>query len=550
MFSTEMRGAGAPVEIAAIAVAATNLLHQTMLYTPVVGPALLAIGGAGCYRQANKVRNGRGSLMIRVVIGVVTVIVLVAAIAVVRTLTLSPPSAFTLPAAAPVVADSRAVAQHLGAAVRFKTISYGGGQREAEKDEALGQFRDWMVKTYPNFNKVAKREVIGQSVVYTWPGRNAGLKPILLMAHMDVVPVVPGTERSWSHAPFSGDVGGGYVWGRGAIDDKGSLVMILEAAERLAEEGVAPERTIMFAFGQDEEVGGRDGNAVIAKTLAARGIHFFFVLDEGGAIVDEPFAGVQKPIAFVAVEEKGYLSLVLVAHGEGGHSSRPTRDMAIVRLADAVLKVINHPFASGLDSVQREKLGVIAPYVPFGQRLLLANLWLTGPIVDRFIALNPEGEARLRTTIAPTMIQGGVKDNVLPPEARATINFRLHPRDTIAGVVEHVRKAIDDPKVDVVVLNESQEEASPIADIQGPAYQYLVAQIRDSFNGIPVAPDMTTGATDSRYYAGMADAVFRLDPFHFGQGDLSRVHGTNERLAIRDLAPAVGFYMRLIENAK
>ena len=188
--------------------------------------------------------------------------------------------------------------------------------------------------------------------------------------------------------------------------------------------------------------------------------------------------------------------------------------------------------------------------MPFGQRLLLANLWLAGPIVDRFIALNPEGEARLRTTIAPTMIQGGVKDNVLPPEARATINFRLHPRDTIAGVVEHVRKAIDDPKVDVVVLNESQEEASPIADIHGPAYQYLVAQIRNSFNGIPVAPDMTTGATDSRYYAGMADAVFRLDPFHFGQGDLSRVHGTNERLAIRDLAPAVGFYMRLIENAK
>ena len=488
--------------------------------------------------------------MKRIVIGVVTVIVLVAAIAVVRTFLIANPEASTQPTLPAIAVDARAVAQHLGAAVRFRTVSYGGGQHEAEKDAALGQLRDWMVKTYPNFNKAAKREVIGQSVVYTWPGKNSALKPILLMAHMDVVPVVPGTEQSWSHAPFSGDVAGGYVWGRGAIDDKGCLVMILEAAERLARQGITPERTIMFAFGQDEEVGGGQGNGVVAKTLASRGIHFFFVLDEGGAIVDEPFAGVQKPIAFVAVEEKGYLSLVLVAHGEGGHSSRPTRDMAIVRLADAVLKVVDHPFASGLDSVEREKLGVVAPYVPFPQRLLLANLWLTEPIVDRFIALNPEGEARLHTTIAPTMIQGGVKDNVLPPEARATVNFRLHPRDTIASAVEHVRKAIDDPKVDVVVLNESQEEASPIADIHGAAYQYLAAQIQDSFNGIPVAPDMTTGATDSRYYAGMADAVFRLDPFHFGPGDLSRVHGTNERLAIRDLAPAVGFYMRLMENAK
>jgi carboxypeptidase PM20D1 len=487
--------------------------------------------------------------MKRIVIGVVAIIVLVAAIAVIRTLLVAKPQAATQ--ASPAIAvDARAVAQHLGAAVRFRTVSYGGGAHEADKNAALAQFRDWMVKTYPNFNKVAKRELIGQSVVYTWPGKNAALKPILLMAHMDVVPVVPGTEQSWSHAPFSGDVGGGYVWGRGAIDDKGSLVMLLEAAERLANAGVTPERTIMFAFGQDEEVGGVAGNAVIAKTLAARGIHFFFVLDEGGAIVDEPFAGVEKPIAFVAVEEKGYLSLELVAHGEGGHSSRPTRDMAIVRLADAVLKVVNHPFASGLDDVLREKLGVIAPYVPFPQRLLLANLWLTGPIVDRFIALNPEGEARLHTTIAPTIIQGGVKDNVLPPEARATINFRLHPRDTIAGVIEHVRKAIDDPKVDVIAMNETQEEASPVSDIHGAAYRYLVAQIQGAFNGIPVAPDMTTGATDSRYYAGMADAVFRLDPFHFGPGDLSRVHGTNERLAIRDLAPAVGFYMRLIQNAK
>jgi len=509
----------------------------------------MAIKGAGCYRQADKVRNGRGIFMKRIVIGVIAAIFLVAAVAVVRTLVTTAPKSQAQ--AAPAIGmDPRVLAQHLGQAVRFKTISYGGGAHEADKTAALVSLRDWMVKTYPHFNKIAKRELLGRSVVYTWPGKNPSLKPILLMAHMDVVPVVPGTERSWAHAPFSGDVASGFVWGRGAIDDKGSLVMLLEAAERLARSGVQPERTVMFAFGEDEEVGGNAGNAVIAKTLAARGVHFFFVLDEGDAIVDEPFPGVQKPIAFVAVVEKGYLSLELVAHGEGGHSSRPMHDMAIVRLAGAVLKVVDHPFASGLDQIQREKLSVVAPYAPFPQRLLLANLWLTEPIVDRFFLTTPEDEARLHTTIAPTIIEGGIKDNVLPPEARATINFRLHPRDTIASVVEHVRRAIDDPKVDVIVLNESKEEASPVADIHGEAYRYLVTQIKGSFNDMPVAPDMTTGATDSRYYAGMSDAVFRLDPFHFGPGDLGRVHGTNERLAIRDLAPAVSFYMRLIENAK
>jgi carboxypeptidase PM20D1 len=490
-----------------------------------------------------------GEMMSRIAGGAALAVLLVAAIAIVRTLLLSNPAP-AAPAAAPIAVDSRSVAQHLGAAVRFRTVSYGGSAHEAEKDAALDALRGWMAKTYPSFHKAAAKELIGKSLLFTWKGKKPALAPILLMAHMDVVPVVPGTERSWSHGPFSGDVAGGYVWGRGSIDDKGSLVMILEAAERLAKIGFVPDRTIMFAFGQDEEVGGAQGNAVIADTLAKRGVHFFFVLDEGGVIVDEPFPGMQHPIAFVAVAEKGYLSLELVAHGEGGHSSRPTHDMAIVRLAEAVLKVVNHPFASGLDDIQRAKLSIIAAYAPLPERFLLANLWLTEPIVDRLVEANPEGAARLHTTIAPTIIAGGVKDNVLPPEAAATINFRLHPRDTVAGVIEHVRKAVDDPKVDVIALNETKSPASKVADIDGEAYRYLVAQIRESFSGIPVAPDVTTGATDSRHYLPIADAVFRLDPFHFGPDDLGRVHGTNERLAVRDLAPAVGFYMRLMENAK
>ncbi len=494
-------------------------------------------------------RQWAGNFMKRFLIGVAAAIVVIMAVALARTLMLAPPAPGA-PSAPPIAVDARSVAQHLGAAVRFQTVSYGGGVREAEKNAALDAMRAWMARTYPNFHKAAKRELVGKSLLFTWKGANPGLTPILLMAHMDVVPVVPGTEKSWSHGPFAGDVAGGYVWGRGSIDDKGPLVMILEASERLAKSGFTPQRTIMFAFGQDEEVGGAQGNAVIADMLGRRGVRLDFVLDEGGAIVEEPFPGVERPVAFVAVAEKGYLSLELVAHGEGGHSSRPSHDLAVVRLAEAIIKVEDHPFASGLDAIQREKLGVLAPFVPFPQRLLLANLWLCEPLVDRLVEIEPDGAARLHTTIAPTMIAGGVKDNVLPPEVRATINFRLHPRDTIESVIEHVRKAVDDPKVDVIALGETKAEASKVADIHGAAYKFLADQIQSSFGNIPVAPDTTTGATDSRHYLPIADAVFHLDPFRFGPDDLMRVHGTNERLAVRDLAPAVAFYMRLIENAK
>ncbi|HEY5337742.1 MAG TPA: M20 family peptidase [Rhizomicrobium sp.] len=487
--------------------------------------------------------------MKRIIFGVVALVVIIAAIVLIRTVTIAVPAPLTA-GAPPISVNSMEVAQHLAAAVRFKTISYGGGAHEDDKNAQLDALRSWMEQTYPYFHRVATREVIGKSLLFTWKGKNPNEAPILLMAHMDVVPVVPGTEKDWAHAPFSGDIAGGFVWGRGSIDDKGCLITILDAAERLAHDGFTPERTIMFAFGQDEEVGGSAGNANVAKVLMARHTHLSWVLDEGGAILDEPFPGVQQPVAVVAVAEKGYLTLQIVAHGTGGHSSRPSHDMAILRLSDAVEKVVGHPFSSGLDAIQREKFSVLAPTMPFFQRMLLANLWLTAPIVTRMLEDQTEMAARLHTTIAPTMISGGVKDNVLPPTATATINFRLHQRDTIQGVIEHVRKAINDPRVDVNALNETQSEASKVSDLHDANGKYLVAAIEDSFGGIAVAPDITTGATDSRHYLPIADDVFRLDPFHMGPDDLGRVHGTNERLAIGDLGPAVGFYMRLMQNLK
>ena len=478
---------------------------------------------------------------------VLAVVLIFSGVVIVRTVTLSAPA--VPEAAPPIPVDTNVAARHLSEAIRLQTVSYGDGNREKEKSAALEDMRRWMEQSYPNFHEAAGPEKFNQSLLFTWIGRNPNLPPVLLMAHMDVVPVVPGTERDWTHAPFSGDIAGGFVWGRGAIDDKGQLVAILEAAEHLAASGFQPDRTIMFAFGEDEEVGGGKGNAVIAKSLQSRGTHFAWVLDEGSSVLSEPFPGVRHPVALIATGEKGFLTLQLTAHGLGGHAARPSDNLAVVRLSSAILNVTSRPFASDLDDIQRAKLAVLAPFAPLAERLVLTNLWLTKPLVIRGMAQNPESAATLHTTISPTMLSAGVKENVIPPTAQAVINFRLHPRDNIQSVTDHVRDAIGNSGVDVSEREETISEASKVVDRDSPAFATISNAVSETF-GVPVAPEIMTGATDSRHYLPIADAVLRFRPFHTEPSDVARVHGTNERLAVSDLAPAIGFYTRLIQGAK
>ena len=483
----------------------------------------------------------------RILLGLSGAVLILAAIVLTRALTVSAPR---IPEAAPPVpVDANFAARHLSEAIRFQTVSYGDGVKENEKHAALEAMRSWMEQTYPNFHEAAGPEKFNDSLLFTWIGRNPNLPPVLLMAHMDVVPVVPGTEKDWEHSPFAGDLAGGFVWGRGAIDDKGQLIAILEAAERLAGSGFQPERTIMFAFGQDEEVGGSKGNGAIAQALRQRGTHFAWVLDEGSSVLSEPFPGIRRQVAMIATGEKGFLTLELTAHGLGGHAARPSDDLAVARLSSAILNVTSHPFASDLDDIQRSKLAVLAPFAPLGERIVLTNLWLTEPLVIRSMSSNPESAATLHTTISPTMLNAGIKENVLPPTAQAIINFRLHPRDSIRSVTDHVRDAIGDSKVDVAEREETVSEASKVVATSSPAFTAIAQAVGETF-GVPVAPEIMTGATDSRHYLAIADAVLRFRPFHTGPSDGARVHGTNERLAIADLGPAIGFYTRLIQQSK
>jgi carboxypeptidase PM20D1 len=485
--------------------------------------------------------------MKRVLAGIAAVILILAGLVVIRAIQAAAPEASANETPQPPGADSNIVAAHLAQAIKFETVSYGDGVKEKERNAAIMRFREWMDATYPYIFEAAPQELIGESLLFTWRGTNPNLAPVLLMAHMDVVPVVPGTEKDWAHAPFSGDIADGFVWGRGAIDNKSAVIAILEAGERIAQSGYQPTRTIMFAFGQDEEVGGAGGNGEIAKALKERGVRLAWVLDEGSPILNMPYPGLRKPMAMVGVGEKGYLTLELIAHGTGGHSARPTKDLALARLATAINKVVGTPFVSDLDEIQQAKLSLLTPLVPFTDRLALANLWLLKPLVIGNLSAEPMTAAVLHTTISPTMLEAGVKDNVIPPVARAKINFRPHQRDSIESVVAHVKAAIGDPRVDIVEGTEFRHEASKLVASGDPAYVYITRKIRESF-AVPVAPELMTGATDSTHYLDIADAILRFRPFPAEPDDLIRVHGTNERIAVESLGAAVGFYMRLMRD--
>lgn len=362
------------------------------------------------------------------------------------------------------------------------------------------------------------------------------------------MPVESGTEERWSHPPFAGTIADGFVWGRGAIDDKGRLVATFEALESLLAEGHRPRRPVLFAVGHDEEVGGMRGARRIAALLAERKARPFLVLDEGSAVLEDLVPGLAEPAALVGLAEKGYLSLELVAAGAEGHASMPPAETAALVLARALDRLAARPFAARVDGPARQLLEALAPRLGPARRLALRHLWLTEPLVRRRLERTPGTNALLRTTVAPTMLEGSGKDNVLPARARAVVNVRIHPRDSIERVLAHVRRAIADPRVEIRPYGGFESEPGPVSPASGPAWELLAATIGAEFPEAAIAPSLVVVATDSRHYSGLGGPVYRFAPFRLAPGDLERIHGTDERVAVDALARAIGFYRRLIRS--
>jgi carboxypeptidase PM20D1 len=442
--------------------------------------------------------------------------------------------------------DPSKAAEHLAAAIRFKTVSH---QDPSEDDRTqFAALRSFLERTYPKVHRSLARELVnGDGLLYTWKGTDGSAKPVLLMAHQDVVPIEPGTEAAWTHPPFDGVIADGFVWGRGAIDDKGSLIFLMEAAESLLGEGFRPRETTYIASGFDEEVGGFEGAKKIAALLEGRGVHLGYVLDEGRSVTQGVIPDVTEPIASIGIAEKGYLSLELTIEMEGGHSSRPPAETSIGVLAAAIDRVEHRQMPARLSGAPRRELQMLAPYMPAARRWALSNLWLFGPFVVRTLASNPTTNAVVRTTTAPTIFQAGVKENVLPSKARAVVNFRILQGDSVASVIAHVREVVDDERIKVTKLERTLSEPSPESSTEVPAYRLLQRTIHEVYpDAAVIAPSLVVGATDSRHFAAVADDVYRFMPLRIGPADLKRVHGTDERFEVRQIGPAVDFYRRLL----
>lgn len=453
----------------------------------------------------------------------------------------------TVPPAPELELDRKILAERLSGAIRFPSVSHENP--EDRDDKAFDDLRAYLEQTYPHLHETLARELIsGHTLLYTWRGGDPSLAPVLLLAHQDVVPVDPGTEETWDQPPFSGNVVEGHVWGRGALDNKQNLIGLLEAAEHLVQDGFQPRRTVLLAFGHDEEIGGTEGAAAVASLLAERGIRPAFVVDEGGAVVDGMIPGLAGPAAVVGIAEKGSVSVELVVETEGGHSSTPPLQGSIGILADAVRRVERARLPARLESPVRAILETTAPEARFGYRLVFANLWLFGPIITRILGSASETAPLVRTTTASTVFQAGTKENVVPGRARAVVNFRLLPGDTIDGVIDHVRRTVADDRVRVTALP-IQREASRVSPTDTEHFDLLSRTIRQTFPGAVVTPYLVLGGTDSRLYQDLTDNVYRFMPFRLSRDDLKGIHGTNERVSIEALAKAVSFYMRFIRNA-
>jgi len=441
--------------------------------------------------------------------------------------------------------DEQLATQHFSRALTFPTISYD--DRSNFDAAAFRDFRDFLQSAYPLVHQNARQTIVNDySLVYHLPGSDPSLEPVLFMGHMDVVPIEEITRDQWTHPPFSGTIEDGIIWGRGSVDDKFTVIALMEAMELLLSEGVRPQRSIYLSFGHDEEVGGKDGAAKIAEHFKNEGITFDYVMDEGGVVIEGMMEGLDRPLAVIGVSEKGYVNLVLTVNAPGGHSSQPPEQTAVGTLSRAIVRVEDNPFPASLDYI-KQTFAAIGAWMPFGKRLAMGNLWLFSPLVES-VMLNNQGDAAgIRTTTAATMVTGSPKSNILPTRATAVINFRILPGETVQTVKQRVINLIDNDRV--VVTDEFRFDPSPVSPTDSRGFKLISKTIRGMDENILVAPYMVRGGTDSKYFYAVSPNVYRFMMIRVDPETVKYVHGIDEHVAVEDYLEAIRFYYHLVRQS-
>ncbi|NND66392.1 MAG: M20/M25/M40 family metallo-hydrolase [Halioglobus sp.] len=436
--------------------------------------------------------------------------------------------------------------ERLAEAVRFRTVSY--------QDRSLidyGEFERlnaYLRETFPlSFARLETETVSGYSLLLRWPGSNPELAPVLFTAHTDVVPIEPGTEQDWVQPPFGGVIADGRIYGRGTLDDKQGVMGLLEATESLVAAGFQPERTLVLAFGHDEEISGRDGAQAIAAVMRERDWHFTWMVDEGGMILrDNPLLPGRES-ALINIAEKGYLTLTLVARGEGGHSSRPPKISTIGRLSAALTRIENNPFPAELVEPVEAMLRAVAPYADQPERFIFSNLWLTGGMVADRMRESPLTQSFVQTTTALTMFNAGIKENVVPQQAEAKVNFRLLPGQTFESVIQRITDLVDDPEIEI--LHDGWAGIPPVAQYPGGGFDVIARAINEEYPDTVVLPSLLTATTDTRHYIDVADDLYRFHGMVVEADQASSIHGTGEYIGIESYEKMIAIAERMLRFA-
>jgi carboxypeptidase PM20D1 len=399
-------------------------------------------------------------------------------------------------------------------------------------------------RLFPRLYDALERTRVGShGLLFRWAGASDD-QPVVLMAHLDVVPV--DESAPWQHPPFGAEIHDGAIWGRGTLDDKGCVVAISEAVERLLAQGFTPAQDVWLSFGSDEEVSGTAAVEAVAE-LTGRGVEPWLVIDEGGAIAGQAFPGIKPPVGAIGVTEKGTTSVELRVDGRGGHASTPARNGPTARLARAILKVDRAPMPASIPAPTVELFRRLAPHAPRPLRPLMANAERLRPALTRaLVAAGPESAAMTRTTFATTTLSGSPALNVIASSARAGINIRVMVGDTVSDVIAHLRKAIGDKQVEVEILE--QGEASPVSPFDDEAFRLIESTIVELFPEAIPAPYVMMAATDSRHFTAICPRVYRFAPFRMSQAQRQAIHSYDEHIGVDDFLLGIDWYQRLIER--
>ena len=471
-----------------------------------------------------------------ILLGLVGLVLLLLLISLVRTLFI--PSRRSEYVPAPDPARTKEYADKLSRMVRVETVSVPG---ENQREKFLAFHRE-LESLFPLVHQKLEKTEIDGNLLFFWKGKSSE-KPLVLMSHQDVVPA----EGEWSHAPFSGDIADGKVWGRGTSDTKCSVMAFFQAAEELLASGYVPENDVYLSSSCTEEWAG-DGCPKIVAELKRRGVRPWLVCDEGGGIISEPMGGIHGNFAMIGVFEKGKADVRFTARSNGGHASTPKPHSPIANLAAFVNDVETHRvFRRRLPKEVAAMFRTLAPYASFPMKWIFGNLWLFRPVLLQVLPMiSAQAGAMIRTTIAFTMQSGSDACNVMPQEATVSANMRFIPHQGMKESLAIIEKRAKKHGLTMEVLQATDYTAS--ADLSGEAFQTVCRVVEETFPGCPHSPYVMTGATDARFYQEICDHVFRFAPVIYGPEQMKGMHGLNENIEVSCLPGAVDFYKNLIRS--